>query len=199
MKSWILLPSVIVLSLGAASLSWLQRGPSVGYAETAVLMSEFSESIKARKEFEASQKEWDRNLALLNDSLTTAMETMKSRYDRASAVEKDAMRALLEKRNDDLHRYTEAVRRMSQDKEQELTEPVVRKINTFLASWGEKHGYDLILGTLSGGNILQADPRLNVTRRVLKDLNAEYRDLPEKKSAAVPSPEDLSAARPAKK
>lgn len=178
MKQWMIGITALAVSVLALSVSWMSRGPKIGYAETSVLISEFSASAKARAEFEAAQKEWDKNLNLLNDSLMAAMENMKANYDKAPAAERQRLRGHLEKRNDDLQRYTNAVKRMSEEKERELMEPVIRKVNAFLDLWGRKNGYDMVLGTLTGGNILQADPDLNVTARVLKDLNAHYRDLP---------------------
>jgi Skp family chaperone for outer membrane proteins len=107
-----------------------------------------------------------------------AMERMKDQYDKATQNGKDTLRNLLQKRNDDLQRYTNAVKKMSVDKEKELMDPVIRKLNSHLDAWGRRNGYDLVLGTMTGGNILQANAELNVTSQVLKDLNETYKDLP---------------------
>lgn len=168
----------IAISLGALAWNFFKSSPRVAYAENAVLMTEFSEAVSARKSFEGSQKEWDKNLKALNDSLTAHMEVMKRDYDGASKAAKDSLRFRLQKRNDDLQRYTEAVKQMAVEKEKELMDPVIRKLNAYLDQWGREHRYDLVLGTMTGGNILQANPRLNVTAQVLKDLNDHYRALP---------------------
>lgn len=178
MKNQILALVALAAAAGAIALHFVQKPPKVGYAETAVLMSEFSEAIKARKEFEAAQKEWDANLKALNDSLMATMDRMKVDYDKSPAAAKDSLRNLLQKRNDDLQRYTNAVKQKAVEKEKELMDPVIRKINSHLDVWGKQHGYDMILGTMSGGNILQANPVFNVTSRVLKDLNETYQDKP---------------------
>ena len=169
----------IVLALGSIGLQFWKKPPKIGYAETSVLLSEFSEAIQARKEFEAAQKEWDKNLKILNDSLMAGMETMKRDFDKASQAQKEAMKTTFQKRNDDLQRYTNAIKKKSMEKEKELMEPVIKKVNSYLDLWGKQHHYDLILGTMSGGNILQANANMNVTSEVLKDLNQMYHDLPE--------------------
>jgi outer membrane protein len=184
MKNQIIALVALAIGVTALALHFTRKTPKVGYAETAVLMSEFSEAVKARKEFEAAQKEWDANLKSLNDSLMATMERMKTDYDKAPAAAKESMRHLLQKRNDDLQRYTNAVKKMAVDKEKELMDPVVRKLNAHLDSWGKGHGYDMILGTMTGGNILQANAEFNVTAQVLKDLNQTYRDLPVAETAA---------------
>lgn len=178
MKNQFVALIALVIALVSVSLQFTRTVPKIGYAETTVLMSEFSEAIKARKEFEKSQKEWDSNLKALNDSLMSGMEKMKAQYDKASPHVKDSLRSLLQKRNDDLQRYTNAVKKLAIDKEKELMDPVVRKINSYMDLWGKEHGYTLILGTMSGGNILQADGNYNLTSKILKDLNETYKDAP---------------------
>lgn len=189
--------SILALATGLAALilHFTGKDLKVGYAETSVLMSEFSEALKARSEFEAAQKEWDANLKALNDSLMATIDRMKVEYDKAPAAGKEVLRNLLQKRNDDLQRYTNAVKKMSMDKEKELMDPVVRKLNSHLDAWGKRNGYDMILGTMTGGNILQANAEYNVTSWILKDLNETYKDLPAAESAAKTGGRTDSAER----
>ncbi|MCD6023790.1 MAG: hypothetical protein K0Q91_706 [Fibrobacteria bacterium] len=198
MKPWILPALSLAVALAALTLSWTHRGPRIAYAETSALVTEFEGSLKARKEFEALQQEWDKNLDLLNDSLLAAASRMKAGYDKAPAAERARMRADLEARNQEMQRYANAVRKMSQEKQEALMEPVLKKVNSYLDLWGREHGYDLVLGTTNGGNILQADTRLNVTRRVLDEMNAHYRDLPEATPPKKKDADALSAVTPAK-
>gem|GEM_PF-2884558 len=166
----------LLVACATAVIGIWTRPAKVGYAETSVLLTSFNEAVAARKEFEKSQKEWDKNLKTLNDSLLASMETMKKSYETAGKAGRDSMRSALKEKNDDLQRYTNAVKKLSTDREKELMEPVIKKMNSFLAVWGKAHGYDLILGTLTGGNILQANENINLTSRILADLNEEYRD-----------------------
>jgi outer membrane protein len=184
------------LALGACALGlhMANRPPKIAYAETATLMTEFSEAIKARKQFEDQSREWNGNIKTLNDSLNAAMDKLKMEYEKASPARKEELRTLLQKRNEDLQRYTNAVKKMSDEKEKELMGPVIQKMNAYMKTWGKQHGYSLILGTTNGGNILQADARLDVTAALLQELNEHYKDLPladtakaaNAKSGAVP-------------
>ena len=177
----------LVLASLACGLFFFQRqsAPKIAYAETSVLLSEFSEAIKARKQFEASQIEWDANLKRLNDTLNASMARMKTDYDRAKPSGRDSMRAALQQSNEDLQRYSAAVKKLAQDKEKELMDPIIKKMNGYLSQWGKEHGYSMILGTMAGGNILQANQNLNLTSRILHDLNNEYaskQNIPEKQT-----------------
>lgn len=190
MKTQFIAYAALAAALAALGWNCLKKTPKVAYAETNVILSEFSEAIQARKKFEESQGEWDKNLKTLNDSLVAAMESMKGRYDAASKEEQRKMQAELQQRNEELQRYTNAVKKLAQDREKELMEPVIKKVNSFMDLWGKEHGYDLILGTMTGGNILQAKAQLNMTPLIIKDLNFHYRGLPsgEEKKVSSPSP-----------
>jgi outer membrane protein len=191
MKNTYLSIIAVLVALIGAIYTFLNRNPKIGYVETAVLMNEFKESIKARDEFEADKSRWDQNIKTINDSLTAALERMKSGFDKASEKEKDAMRQELDSRNAELSRYTKAIQQKAVEREKELMDPVIRKINTFLESWGKEHGFSLILGTMSGGNILQASPKLNLTSEIVKDLNAAYQSAPQTSPLPKPAPDSV--------
>jgi outer membrane protein len=179
MKSTLVGIVALLVAMGAVALHFLQRAPKIGYAETSVLMAEFTEAIKAKQEFEVAQKEWDKNLKTINDSLMAAMAKMKAGYEKATPQERHVMSEGLEKWNDNLRKYTNAVKSMSQERERLLMEPVLNKLNSYLKIWGADHGYDMIFGALTGGNILQANDAFNVTTKLLIDLNLHYKDLPQ--------------------
>ncbi len=193
--------SFVALAIAIASLvfSFMHKAPKIGYAETSVLLSEFSEAIKARKQFEVAQKEWDKNLKLINDSMMVAMNHIKSDFDKASPKEKEALDQNLKKWNANLNRYSQAVKKQSEEKEAELMTPVISNMNTYLKVWGEQHGYDMIFGTLSGGNILQANLAFNVTSKFLQDLNEHYKDLPVSEANKVTTPAPMTKPLPISK
>jgi len=190
-----ILALIVAITAVAGLIHSRTQEKKIGYAETSVVLSEFTEAIKARKQFEESQKEWERNLKTLNDSMGAAMDRMKKGYDAAGKEERQRMQATLQQRNEDLQRYSNAVKKMSNDREKELMDPVIKKVNGFLELWGRQHGYDLIFGTMTGGNILQADPKLNLTVSILKDLNEQYKDLPVKGADPLSGTDSASAGK----
>lgn len=172
--------SLLALGLAAAALTLnlLNRPPKVGYVQTQTLMDGFVEAKRAKAEFETAQKEWDSNLKRLNDSLNASMERMKAGYDRADEKGRQRFQEDLERRNEDLQRYTLAVKSLAEAKEKELLAPVLLKMNNYLDSWGKKQGYDLVFGTMAGGNIVQADKGMDLTEPILADLNRHYEASP---------------------
>lgn len=184
----------LIVAVTTACFGYWKRPAKIGYAETSEILSKFNEAVDARRLYLESQKEWDRNLKILNDSLTAAMDVMKQRYDKATQTEKEHLRDNLRKRNEDLQRYTNAVKQLAQDRERALMDPVIKKVNSFLSDWGNEHGYDLIFGTMSGGNILHASKVMNVTVDVLNGINEHYRNLPTRGKDSAETSTGIGAA-----
>lgn len=174
MNKWIFLAYSATFVVGIMGCSMSRPGPKIGYVDTTKLVTGFIETQRAQKAFAMFQKEWEENLKRLTDSATVAKMRMKLTYDTASIARKNALQDTAFERNQELQNYFNDVKKISTDKEKELMDPVVAKIDSFTEVWGKQHGYTLILGTTPQGNILQADSSLNVTNRLLLDLNAHF-------------------------
>lgn len=70
-------------------------------------------------------------------------------------------------------------------KEAELQEQFYSSIQEFLGAYNEKAGYDYILSYNLGGQILTANPELDITEEVIDALNAAYRDKKAEETAAT--------------
>ena len=58
--------------------------------------------------------------------------------------------------------------------QQEVSQKLLTTITTFLEKYNKKQGYELILSTTVGGNVLYAKKGYDITNQVLSKLNAEY-------------------------
>lgn len=168
----------VALASTALSVNLLRPAPKIGYVDTAGMMVQFSEAIKAQKELEKSKEEWQKNIKLIQDSLQAAVTAVKTEYESAPAARKQALRAGMERWNQDLNRYSRTVQEMSEKKDQELMTPVIQKFNAFVQQWGKENGYSMIFGTTSNGNLLQAESACDLTSTMLSALNERYREIP---------------------
>lgn len=56
----------------------------------------------------------------------------------------------------------------------ELTKKLFDKLTTFLASYNKEKGFDIVLSTQLGGNVLYAVDGFDITADVVDRLNQEY-------------------------
>jgi Skp family chaperone for outer membrane proteins len=169
----------VCLVLVAACLAFLWKQsksstPKIGYVDNIILIGQFNEAKKARKELEDFNSEWQKHASLLKDSMDLFMRNMGSEYNAASAGEKTRLRNLMQSKNEEMADFVAANQKRSQDKEKLLLDPVIKKINSYVQEYSEKNGYDIIFGSTVGGNIMAGGSKLNLTSEILRDLNAKY-------------------------
>jgi Skp family chaperone for outer membrane proteins len=148
--------------------------PKIGVVDNAVLLSNFADAIAARQQLDVEKKRWQDNIHSLEDSAKASFEAMRLNYDKASAARRQEMEKRLERWNTELTRYSRAVDDMTKQKENELLKPVVERLNSYVRMWATKRGFQIVIGTGNGGVILSATDQVNLTARILDDLNKYY-------------------------
>ena len=187
-RAWLaILTLLVLLGLSIAVAAILHPTPRVVVVDNGIMMSQFSDAITARKQFELDKAKWDANLKILEDSIKSSVTYMTTNYDKATKPQRGEMERRLSRWNTEYTRYNQAIRDMKPQRERELMDPVLRRIDSFVGTWAKKHGYDMVLGTGSGGVLLAADPKWNVTAELVEDLNALYGKTPLPAAAAQAS------------
>lgn len=182
----------VALALGAAALlvagvTWMNQ-PDVGYVDSSRLMQEYQGAIDARKKIQDRQKQWQQNVGILQQEASGLEKALLNGQVAQSNVQ--AVRDTLRKKRQQLARYQQAVQKKSQEMQQEVMEPVFSTLNAEITDFGEERGFDIILGTLNGGNILYADDATDLTDELLAYLD----DGASSKTMSAPAQPDSSAS-----
>jgi len=170
------LVSLVVASLAFSGylFSELKGVPKIVVVDNAVLLSHFSDAIVARSQLAEEKEKWSQNVKVMEDSVKAAFEVLKNGYNSASQQKKTEMEKHLQKWNEEFNRYTRTVEDMSRQKEAELMKPVLDRLNSYIKIWAKKNNVDAVIGTGNGGVILSANDQINVTDKVLEELNRYY-------------------------
>ena len=146
---------------------------SIAYVDSAKLLNGYNAMVQARSEFEKKQKTWEANI----DSLTLDVQNAIKKYEKTAATgtdkEKQLSRELITGKQKQLYDYQNAIKQNASQEEQRLTQNVLTTVNTYLLRYGKKNGFKMIL-IAANGNIAYADPGMDITDRVVEQLNKEY-------------------------
>ena len=172
-KIWTI--ALIVAVLYAVTVCTVQifRTPKIGYINTVEIMNKYPAALKAKAELESKTGEWKKNIQTLEDELNKLNKEMMENGSRWSKQELQDKEKVMKQKQADYNRYVRAIQEKANQTETELTKPVFSEINAKIESFGKDKGYDLILGTMSGGNILYAHKS--------KDLTDEFIEYTKKK------------------
>jgi Skp family chaperone for outer membrane proteins len=142
----------------------------IGVVDNAVLLSHFSDAIVAGRQFDEEKKRWQQNVTRIEDSVKVAFESMKQNYNEAKPEQKKLLEQNLQKWNEEFSRYTRTVDKMSKEREKELMQPVLERLNSFVKVWAKRNGYQVVIGTGGGGVVLSAADQVNITDKIIEDL-----------------------------
>ena len=146
---------------------------NIAYVDSGKLLNGYNAMVQARAEFEKKQNLWKANI----DSLTMEVQEAMKKYEKTAALgtnkEKQLSRELIGSKQKQLYDYQNAIKQNASQEEQRLTQNVLTTVNTYLLRYGKKNGYKMIL-IAANGNIAYADPDMDITDKVVDQLNKEY-------------------------
>lgn len=143
------------------------------YVDSAKLLNGYKGMIEARKEFEKKNSVWKANI----DTLTADVKNAITKYSKDLAYgtdkEKSLSKELIQNKQRELYDYQTATKQNASQEEDRLNQQVFTTINAFLQNYGKKSHFKLIL-VASNGNIAYADPGMDITDKIISELNTEY-------------------------
>lgn len=128
----------------------------------------------AQERYENKQKAWQSSVSTLENELQTEVASYRAVYASLSKEELQQREQTLEQKRNNYVQYTQTLQEKAAKEEQDMMQGVFNQINSFVEQYGKEHGYDIILGTTSAGNVLYGTTSVDITDDVLKALNNAY-------------------------
>lgn len=137
------------------------------YKMTEDKSAEIQEKASAlEKQFNDKQKSFERRVKDFQNKAEKGLET------RAKLAEIQQSLAVEEQ---NLLQTSEQLRLQLAEEQAVMNRQLLEAVQTYLVEYNKEHGYLYILANSFGGNILLADPSLDITSEVLEGLNAAYK------------------------
>lgn len=170
-----ILLTIIASSIMILLFQSLFPKPKIAYIDSGKLLIAFSESAKIQNELKTEDEKWQADLKKLQDSLKVSIDDMSKEYDNATPARKKELQDNLSARNQQINNFRQANIRKMDEMRQKKMSGVVEKINIFVAEYGKKNHYSVILGTGPGGNIIFGNQAYDITDEVAAGLNERYK------------------------
>lgn len=162
----------VVYAAVIGTLNFLQT-PKIGYVDSSVLMEKYPTAIEAREKFDARMSEWNQNIKTLESEINKLNQEMVADAGKWKKNTLKEKKETLQKKQQDYVRYSRAIQEKAAKLEQELMQPVYAEINAYMKDFGDDAGYEMIFGTLAGGNILFAQDAVDLTKDFLAYAKAK--------------------------
>ena len=169
MKS-ILFAALAFFTFGFSASADAQR---VAYIDMDRILSSIIEYQQAQEELDRIASQWRQEIALENDNI-------KSQYNRYQAEQVLLSDQERKKYEDEIIAMEQKVREMQKQKfgpegelfkkRQELVEPIQAEVFQAITDYADDQGYDFVFDKASSSGMIFANPKYDVTDKILKKL-----------------------------
>ncbi|HNP19915.1 MAG TPA: OmpH family outer membrane protein [Fulvivirga sp.] len=167
--------ALLALAVSAFTLYFsIENKPKIAYIESNRLLVSYKGMQAASSEYQNKVKIWTANIDTLRNELQTEIKKYEVEKKGLSKKERQLTEKLINTKQKQLVDYQRSIEQKAAKEDQEVTQKVLDKVSAYVKSFGNKHGYTIIIGATESGNLVYAEEALNLTDEILIGLNEEY-------------------------
>lgn len=165
-----------LLSLAVSLTLFLesQSQDGIAYVRSSELVYGYIGMKEAHNRYKEKAEIWQANVDTLQHDYQISMKRYTNQIASLSEAERKEGQRILMLQQENLLNYSKAINQKAKEEDEKITGAVLNQINSFVEEYGREHGYEVILGTTSAGNLLYGDEAIDITEEVLADLNRIY-------------------------
>lgn len=174
--AWAAAMTALVALAGPAAAQQADSSPpaasqKVAYLDSRKVLAAAPGAADARAQIETEMQRYQNKVQVLNDSLNKVMEDYQRQSVLLSPEAKKTKEADLVKLRTSLSQQAQSLADEAQQRQNELMQPVMDRVNKVIAQIREEGGYAIIFDVASSA-MLSADSTLDLTDRVIAKLKA---------------------------
>ena len=169
---------LIILTIFSIALTILNyiNTPKIGYIDSSILIQQYPGAVKARETFDTESQEWNTNIQTLEKEIEDLTKEMMENGNSWNKKKLKEEKTKLENKQKDYYRYRSAIEEKANIREQEIMQPVFDELNAMVKEYAESKGIDIVFGTVTGGNILYGNNKIDLTKKFLRYAKKNYID-----------------------
>ncbi len=145
----------------------------VGYINSQRILEEFQESQEAQRTLDEEQNQWLAEAKKMEDEIKAMEDELESQSLLISEEKKAEKLQEIQKKYMEYQQFQQEIwgeNGKLYQRNKELTQPIIDKVNAVIRKIGEEGDYDIIFDATMG-NIVYAKDEYDLTEIVLDDLN----------------------------
>lgn len=178
-KTFIAVTIAFTAALGFLFYLHLRQSPRIAFVRSNELVYGYTGMSEAHTLQESKTKAFQANIDTLQMDLQKTIGAYNLEYAKLSKEERTEKEKLIMVQQENFKQYSQNASEAIKRNDNELTQGILNQINAFVETYAKDHGYSLILGTTTSGNILYGKEDMDITADVLKALNSQYKALPD--------------------
>ena len=153
---------------------YLQRpANNIAFVNSVKLLEGYKGMQQARQVYDQKAAVWQANIDTLTFEVEKALNKVKEKG--LSTEELSLAAQVLSLKQEQLAQYKKAIAEQSQREDQQLSQEVIAKTNSFLMQYGKTHHYQAIIASTPDNPLNYTEESIDITEEVLQALNKAYR------------------------
>ena len=149
---------------------------NIAYVELDSVQNQYQFFIDARTALEEKSKKFDAELNRLGENFQKAAANFQQKAQRgeftSQAEGEAAQKKVLDQQANIERKQAQYAQELAKD-QMDFNKALQDSVNHFIADYNKEHKYDMIISR-AGGNLLYANPAMNITADVVAGLNKRY-------------------------
>lgn len=145
------------------------------YVDTVKLMDEYTESKDLQAKFKDKSEVMGRELELEIKKFQEEAQNFQKNAQANGQEWAQKKGAELQKKEQQLQYAQQAMGQQLQQEGAVERDSIVTKVRKYIKEYGKKNGYTYIYGTGDAANVLYAKDGLDITEKIVKELNDNYK------------------------
>jgi len=172
---------LVILSLVASAMvvgtavSALAQDIKIGYIDSIKIFAEYSETQEAERIYRQEVDVWTAEKNRREQEIVRLREELQAQSLMLSEEKKQEKRLELEKKMGDYERFMQETfgdTGLAAQRNKELTQPIIDKINKILEDMAKERGL-LLVFDVANADVVYADKTLDLSQAVLDKLNSQ--------------------------
>lgn len=166
--------SIVIIGGLAYIIIKINNQPKIAYVKSNELVYGYIGMKEAQTRQTAFEAHLKSQVDSVRMSLQNEIKTFNTSFTSLSKEEQIKQKERLMQFENSFRNFAEAAEKQLKESDDKLTSGVLNQINAYIEEYGNKNGYDIVLGTTTAGNILFAKNYLDITDEVLENINKTY-------------------------
>ncbi|MGB4655144.1 MAG: OmpH family outer membrane protein [Bacteroidales bacterium] len=152
-------------------------GLKIAYINNDSILQNYSLVKEMHEQLESKTKRYESDITSKMKVLEKEVAYFEEQVQKQTISNESAQEiyAQIMQKQQDIYKLQEQYSLQLQKEELELNIALIDTVMNFLSRYNNNYKFDYILGINKGGNVLLANDTLDITDKVLKELNEEYR------------------------
>jgi len=146
----------------------------MGYVNVENLMKDYKATKVLETQLKTKQEKISKQLDSLQAPFKAKVQNYYQKAQSMSASSRAKVEKQLQQEQQMLQLNQQQAAQQLQKENQVESEKITKRVDSLVANFAKANGYKLILGTSGNGTVMYGDATLDVTKKVLDILNADF-------------------------